>query len=89
MPVKVQRELMLALQVDLSGGVRPCAMLKPKDVVLGFRRVGTAVVGVGHLARLRPRRPGENNRDRERADQRHAIGGPENHIYPLGLALLC
>src|SRR4029077_2249702 len=26
MPVKVQRELMLALQVDLSGGVRPCAM---------------------------------------------------------------
>jgi hypothetical protein len=35
-PVKVQREKPLMLEVEMSGGVRPCAMLDMKDIALVF-----------------------------------------------------
>ena len=78
-PVEVQRETMLAFQVDLAGRVRPGAMLKLKDIALGLRRIGAAQVGVGRLARLGPRRSGQYDPGCEPADQRHPIGDHHRH----------
>src|ERR1700691_920074 len=80
------------LEVEMSGGVRPRAMLNMKDVAhrfwrIGFRKEGATVVGVGRRARHGPRGPGKHRCDREHADQGRSMWVQDGHVSPLTLTI--
>src|ERR1700722_567241 len=81
-PVKVQREKPLMPEVEMSGGVRPCAMFKMKDIAFGFRRIGATVVGVAQRAGHGPRGSGKHRCDREYANQGRSMVGQGGHVAP-------